>query len=71
MEKYTTILQEVCKISENYGLKNNPYNLCVVNTTTNGQYMTVTWYVDYLKVSQKDPIESTKFICYPPSIYGE
>ena len=33
--------------------------------------MTVTWHVDNLKVSHKDPHQITKFSSYLSSIYGE
>ena len=33
--------------------------------------MTVTWHVDDLKVSHKDPFEITKFATYLSSIYGK
>ena len=40
---------------EEYGFKVNPYNPCVANADLNGHQMTVTWHVDDLKVSHKDP----------------
>ena len=38
-------------------------------SSTDGHQMIVTWYVDDLKVSHKEPFEVTKFACYSPSIY--
>ena len=29
----------------------NPYNLCVINKTINGNQFTITWHVDNLKLS--------------------
>ena len=39
------------------GFNINPYNPCVANKEINGSQMTVTWHVDNLKVSHKDPAE--------------
>ena len=39
----------------------NPCDPCVANRDVNGTNMTVTWYVDDLKVSCKDPNEVTRF----------
>ena len=44
-----------------YGSKVNPYDPCVDNDDLNGHQITVTWHVDDLKVSHKDPFEITKF----------
>ena len=33
--------------------------------------MTVTWNVNYLEVSQKDPVQITKSACYLSLIYGK
>ena len=33
--------------------------------------MAVTWHVDHLKVSHKDPFKVAKFTCYFQSIYGK
>ena len=56
------------KCMEYYWLKNNPYNPCVANSIINGHQITVTLYVDYLKVSHKYPFHTTKFPCYLSSI---
>ena len=37
----------------------------------NGHQMTVTWHIDDLKVSHKDPFEITRFATYLSSIYGK
>jgi len=55
---------------EGYGFVINPYDRCVANAMINGHQMTVTWHVDDLKVSHKDPFEITKFATYLSSIYG-
>ena len=41
----------------NMGFEINPYDPCVANKEVNGSQMTVTWHVDDLKVSHKDPAE--------------
>ena len=56
---------------EGYGFVINPYDPCVANAMINGHQMTVTWHVDDLKVSHKDPFEITKFTAYLSSIYGK
>ena len=44
------------------GFEVNPYDPCVANKDINGSQMTVTWHVDDLKVSHKDPGEVTQFL---------
>jgi len=57
---------------EGYGFVINPYDPCVTNAMINvGHQMTVTWHVNDLKVSHKDPFEITKFATYLSSIYGK
>ena len=56
---------------EPYGFMINSYDPCVANAMINGKQMTVTWYVDNLKVSHEDPAEITKFANYLVVIYGE
>ena len=56
---------------EGYSFVINPYDPCVVNAMINGHQMTVTWHVDDLKVSHKDPFEINKFATYLSSIYGK
>ena len=46
---------------EAYGFKVNPYDPCVANADLNGHQMAMTWHVDDLKFSHKDPFEITKF----------
>ena len=45
---------------ENMGFEINPYDPCVANMEINGFQMTVTWHVDNLKVSHKDPAAVTQ-----------
>ena len=40
---------------EAYGFKVNLYDSCVANADLKGHQITVTWHVDDLKVSHKDP----------------
>eukprot|EP00804_Cyclotella_cryptica_P002489 CCRYP_018085-RG/>CCRYP_018085-RG protein AED:0.29 eAED:0.29 QI:0/-1/0/1/-1/1/1/0/626 len=56
---------------ENYGMKMNPYDLCVANKDTRHGQLTVLWHVDDLKISCKNKIEVTKLICYLRNIYGD
>ena len=56
---------------ENMGFEVNPYDLCVANKDINGSQMTVTWHVDDLKVSHKDPAEVTQFPRDMGKIYGD
>ena len=46
----------------------NPYDLCVANAAIKGKQMTITWYVDDLKVSHVDPFQITNFASYLASI---
>ena len=55
---------------EAYGLNTNPYDNFVVNIIIIDKHMTVTLYVNDLKVYHKDPDHITKFVCYISSIYG-
>ena len=56
---------------ENMGFEVNPQDPCVANKEVNGSQMTVTWHVDDLKVSHKDPAEVTKFLLAMARIYGK
>ena len=56
---------------EGYGFVINPYDPCVANAMINGPQMMVTWHVDDLKNSHKDPFEITKFATYLSSNYGK
>ena len=61
---------KLVKDLEEYGFEINPYGPCVANKTTNRKQMTVTWHVDDLKLSHKEPFQITKFASYLSSIYG-
>ena len=56
---------------EDIGFEVNPHDPCVANKTINGSRMTVTWYVDDLKVSHKESTEVTKFVIALGGIYGD
>jgi hypothetical protein len=57
---------------EEYGMRMNPYDMCVANKETErGHQLTVLWHVDDLKISCKSKIEVTKLICYLRRIYGD
>ena len=51
--------------------KVNTYNTCVANADLNGHQMTVTWHMDDLKVSHKDPFKIILFSKYLYTKYGE
>ncbi len=51
------VLWEAPSRSETDGFVINDYDPCVANKMINGHQMTVTWYVDDLKVSHKDQAE--------------
>jgi hypothetical protein len=53
------------------GFTLNPYDSCVANKIINGSQCTVTWHVDDLKISHKDPAVTTDIINYLESIFGE
>ena len=55
---------------EAYGFKVNFYDPCASNVDLNGHQITVTWHVDDLKVSHKDPFEVTNFAHYLSLQYG-
>ena len=52
------------------GFKINPYDPCVANRMKNGSQKTVTWHVDYLKISNVDPMVNTEFFLKLANIYG-
>ena len=54
-----------------YGFVINPYDLCVANDLIESHQMRVTWNVDNLKVSHKDPYQITKFAGYLSIIYDK
>ena len=49
----------------------NQYYLCVANNMVNRHHIKLAWHVYNLKVSHKDPFETTIFAAYLESIYGE
>ena len=56
---------------EGCGFMIHPYDPCVAKAMINRHQMTVTWHVDDLQVSHKDPFEITKFATYLSSMYGK
>ena len=52
------------------GFKLNPYDPCVANRIVDGHQQTVTWHVDDLKISHKDPAVNTQLIKALAKIYG-
>jgi hypothetical protein len=56
---------------EKKGFILNPYDSCVANKIINGHQCTITWHVDDLKISHKDPAVTTEIIDYLESIFGE
>jgi hypothetical protein len=56
---------------QKYGFIVNPYNPCVANAIINEKQMAMTWHVDDLKVSHRDPVEITKFANYLAVMYGD
>jgi hypothetical protein len=53
------------------GFELNPYDPCVANKIVEGSQFTLTWHVDDIKMSHKDPKEVTKVIDWLKSIYGD
>ena len=53
-----------------YGCEKNPYDPCVANKMVRGSQLTVSWHVDDLKVSHKDPEVVTLFIEWIKETYG-
>ena len=49
----------------------NSYDRCVANAMIESHQMTMTWHVDDIKASHKDPYQITKFASYLSIIYGE
>lgn len=56
---------------EAIGFQVNPYDPCVANRIVNGQQHTVTWHVDDIKSSHKDPEINTKFLKWLEEKYGD
>ena len=59
------------KYLEAYGFVINPYDPFVANVMIESHQMMVTWHVDDIKASHKDPYQITKFASYLSIIYGE
>jgi hypothetical protein len=53
------------------GFELNPYDPCVANKTIKRSQFTLTWHVDDIKMSHKDPKEVTKVIDWLKGIYGD
>jgi hypothetical protein len=53
-----------------YGFEINPYDPCVANKMVQGQQLTVSWHVDDLKASHKDPKIIDEFIQWIKQTYG-
>ena len=54
----------------NMGSDINPYGTCVAKKVEYGTQMTVTWHVDNLKVSHKEPSDASEFILEMGKIYS-
>ena len=55
---------------EGKGFRLNPYDPCVANKMIKGAQMTMTFHVDDIKISHRDPDQVTKIIEWFKSIYG-
>ena len=55
---------------EEYGFIFNPYDMCVANKMVNGKQLTVTFHVDNVKASHKDPKVIDEFIKWVEKKYG-
>ena len=55
---------------EAYNFVINTYYLCVANAMIESNQITVTWHVDDIKVSHKDPYQITKFYICLSNING-
>jgi hypothetical protein len=53
-----------------YGFEINPYDPCVANKIVNGEQLTVSWHVDDLKASHKDPKVIDGFLEWIKQTYG-
>ena len=56
---------------EAYGLRINPYDLCVANKMVCGKQLTVFWHVDNLKILYVDANKVTRMIQWLDSEYGK
>ena len=59
------------KYLEAYGFVINPHDPCVADAMIESHQMMVTWHVDDIKASHKDPYQITKFASYLSITYGE
>ena len=55
---------------QSYGFEVNPYDPCVANKDVKGNQMTVSWHVDDLKVSHKEPKVIDDFLQWVKKTYG-
>ena len=62
--------KKLCKDLQSIGFVLNPYDPCVANRVVQGQQHTVTWHVDDLKSSHKDPKINDLFHKWLESKYG-
>ena len=53
------------------GFEMNEYDVCVANKLINGSQCTITWHVDDLKISHKDPSVVNDVIKNINAVYGE
>jgi hypothetical protein len=53
------------------GVELNPYDPCVANKMINGKQFTLTWHVEYIKMSHDDHKEVTRVIEWLKGIYGD
>ena len=56
---------------ESIGFKVNPYDPCVANRMVNGSQHTITWHVDDLKSSHKDPKVNDEFLQWLKKQYAD
>ena len=54
--------EKLTSVVKSWGFEINPYDSCVANKTINGHQCTLTWHVDNLKISHKDPAVVTQII---------
>ena len=46
---------QLSRVLQDEGFAENPYDSCVMNKDINGSQCTISWHVDDLKISHKDP----------------
>merc|ERR1712197_170938 len=69
MEAALMFYQKLIKDLKKRGFKPNPYDPCVVNKEVNGSQFTITFHVDDLKLSHKDPEVVSEMISYLRKLY--